>query len=199
MRRRDPDRTRDDVLQAAFEEMHEHGYQAANLDRILKRCGLSKGAMYHHFTSKEEMGLAVLDEVIGGYFYQFRIAPLERSDDPIPLILESVKREFGSMSEGKLRLGCPINNLSHEMSPLNESFRRHLEGLIEGWRSALAGALRRGQVRGSVRDDIDCDETALFIVAAHQGCASLGKTYQSTDALQGWVRQLGLYLRSLQP
>jgi AcrR family transcriptional regulator len=66
-RDRAPEETRDAILTSAFDEMYEHGFQAASLSRILDRAGVTKGALYHHFGSKMDLGYAVVDEVIGGW------------------------------------------------------------------------------------------------------------------------------------
>ena len=64
VRARDPERTRQHLLQAAFQEMYRSGYQSADLDAILGKAGVTKGALYHHFENKEALGYAVIEEVI---------------------------------------------------------------------------------------------------------------------------------------
>ena len=62
--RRDPERTRGRLLQAAFQEMHRSGFRNADLDVILARAGVTKGALYYHFNNKEALGYAVVDEIV---------------------------------------------------------------------------------------------------------------------------------------
>lgn len=54
-------RTRDAIIDAAAAEFAEHGYQGASLSAILERSGVTKGALYFHFTSKESIALAIID------------------------------------------------------------------------------------------------------------------------------------------
>ncbi|MCZ6508759.1 MAG: TetR/AcrR family transcriptional regulator, partial [Acidobacteria bacterium] len=63
-RTRDPKATRDAILQAATREIHTNGFRSAGLDSILAEAGVTKGALYHHFGSKHELGLAVLEESV---------------------------------------------------------------------------------------------------------------------------------------
>ena len=65
--RRNPDRTRERLLEAGFVEIYSRGFQPAGLDAIVERAGVTKGALYHHFPGKHALGYAVLDEVIGRY------------------------------------------------------------------------------------------------------------------------------------
>jgi len=55
-RTRDPERTRERLLQAAFREIHRSGFQSAGIDTILAATNVTKGALYYHFESKEALG-----------------------------------------------------------------------------------------------------------------------------------------------
>ncbi|MEO0971905.1 MAG: TetR/AcrR family transcriptional regulator, partial [Pseudomonadota bacterium] len=55
------EQTRDRILTSAAEEIYRVGFQAASTANILKQLGISKGALYHHFASKQALGYAVLD------------------------------------------------------------------------------------------------------------------------------------------
>ncbi|MFD4690101.1 ScbR family autoregulator-binding transcription factor [Streptomyces sp. NBC_00683] len=57
-------RTRRVFLEAAAEVFDEHGYDAATIAAILERAGLTRGALYFHFTSKEELARGVLEEAV---------------------------------------------------------------------------------------------------------------------------------------
>ena len=52
------------LLQAAFGEMQRDGYRNADLERILRQAGVTKGALYHHFDNKRALGYAVIDEIL---------------------------------------------------------------------------------------------------------------------------------------
>ena len=73
------DSARDKILAAAFNEIHRYGFQAASLSSILANTGLTKGALYHHFTAKQDLGLAVVDEVIERIWAQTIFTPLRES------------------------------------------------------------------------------------------------------------------------
>ena len=62
--RRQPDATRQRLLEAAFTEMHRNGFHASSLDKILRATEVTKGALYHHFRNKQALGLAVIEEVV---------------------------------------------------------------------------------------------------------------------------------------
>src|SRR5262245_52676520 len=75
--------TRQHILQTAFQEFYRYGFQGGSLNRIVEETGLTKGALFHHFASKQELGYAVVEEVIWPQFKATWIDPLAQSDDPI--------------------------------------------------------------------------------------------------------------------
>jgi AcrR family transcriptional regulator len=196
---RNPEHTRAKLLDAAFQEMYAHGFQAASLERILAGTDVTKGALYHHFPNKRALGLAVIDEVIQRHIHESGIAPLEHTDDPLTLLHAQLTNEAATRTPEELAQGCPLNNLVQEMAPLDVEFRERLNGIWLGWRKALADALRRGQAAGHVRADADPDEVAVFVTAAMEGAQGMAKAAASEDALRGCYRQLAQYLLSLAP
>jgi TetR/AcrR family transcriptional repressor of nem operon len=194
---RDPGRTRASLLQAAFTEMHRSGFRGSDLETILNQAGVTKGAMYHHFDNKEAMGYAVVDEVIGDLMRAKWQAPLQEAKNPIDALIGIVRST--TFRPALLAHGCPLNNLAQEMSPLDEGFRRRTAKLFDDWRGAMATALRQGQKRGTVRKDVDADESAIFLIAAYEGYMSLVKCLHNTGALRAVQRTIVHYLESLRP
>ncbi len=95
---RNPDLTRKSLLEAAFQEIYQSGFQAASLDNILSKAGVTKGALYHHFGSKRELGYAVVDELIRERVLDRWVRPLEHAANPIDGLLAGPqsKRPFPS-------------------------------------------------------------------------------------------------------
>ncbi len=193
---RNPDLTRQSLLQAAFQEIYKSGFQAASLDNILSKVGVTKGALYHHFGSKQELGYAVVDELIREHILDRWVRSLEKADNPIDGLF-AVLRGKGSHPSSDQRLGCPLNNLAQEMSPLDEGFRKRIETVFREWREGIAKALQRGQRRGQVRSEVDPLEAADFFIAALEGSVSLAKNAQDASVFDNCKAGLARYLDSL--
>src|SRR5215471_13446891 len=90
---RDPERTRQRLLQSAFREVYRTGFQSASIDTILAATNVTKGALYYHFDSKEALGHAIIDEVIATFPRDRWLLPLQRSKDknPIDALIDVVK------------------------------------------------------------------------------------------------------------
>ena len=100
---RDPEHTRSVLLEAAFKEIYENGFQAASLERILSNTNLTKGALYHHFPNKRALGIAVIREIITENIVAKNVAPLEDTDDPIPMMTKFIEHN------SQARHGPPCN------------------------------------------------------------------------------------------
>lgn len=191
--------TRQRLLEAAFEEIHRVGFQAASLHHILRRTRMTKGALYHHFPSKLALGYAVVDELLAGYLDRYWLKPLAAADDPVSCLEALLRENAGRIDETDVGLGCPLNNLAQEMAPVDEGFRTRIQARFDAWRQGIADALARGQAAGHVRPDVDPAESAMFILATLEGCVGLAKTAQSLAVLESCGEGLIRYLHSLQP
>jgi len=196
-RLRDPERTRERLLQAAFREVYRSGFQSAGLDTILAAAGVTKGALYHHFDSKEALGYAIVEEVIAPDLRGKWLRPLQATEDPIDTLIRIVQAE--SVQPEDVRGGCPLNNLAQEMSPLDEGFRKRLAKVFRAWREGIAAALREGQIRGGVRRDVDPDEAAGCLIAMVEGYVSLAKNAQDAKVSKEGKRNMARWLQSLRP
>ena len=192
-----PDLTRQKLLEAAYGEIHRHGFQAASISQILADTGLTKGALYHHFPDKKALGLAVLEDVIRPIMTGILFSPLLETRRPLATLQTLLQCKATLDEPTMVTLGCPLNNLMQEMSPVDETFRVRLNALFQDWVGVVAAALKRGQACGEVRPDVMADETAFFIVSALEGCIGMSKNTQSVAAFRGCLKQLGNYLETL--
>lgn len=193
---RDPDTTRQKLLDVSAEEMLQHGYTGASLSDILHKAGISKGALYHHFPNKQELGYAVFAEV----FIPMYIEPWHRAaehQDPIAGFCEHLDSMVECLSANQLVCGCPVNNISQEMSATDEGFRKRSLVVYERLQSVFEKALAKADQSGLLKSGIKYDETALFMVSILQGIASVVKTSQEREVLHKLASSLKGYLNSL--
>jgi TetR/AcrR family transcriptional repressor of nem operon len=143
---RHPDLTRQRILEAGFNEMRLHGFQAASVANILADTKLTKGALYHHFPCKKDLGLAVVNEVVRAHLDMTIFRPLRLSPKPAQALLDMLACK--AMPQSEIDLGCPLNNLMQEMSAIDEDFRGALTTLLREWQETVKEALLRGQGAG---------------------------------------------------
>ena len=186
--------TRLRIIEVAADLMGTRGYGRTGLEQILERSGVSRGNLYHHFPSKEDLGFAVLDHLgarIAG-FLQSSMADVEDPLDRIDAMLDALA---AGASARNCRGGCPLGNLAAEMSDVNEAFRARLERIFGTWRELVAVNLEEGARRRG-RAGVDVDGLARYILCCLEGSMLMAKVNRKVlevrDAvgrLKGYVRQ----------
>jgi TetR/AcrR family transcriptional regulator, transcriptional repressor for nem operon len=195
---RAPEATRRKILEAAFVEFYVNGFQGGSLNHIVEVAGTTKGALFHHFGSKQALGYAVVDEMIGPLLLQRWLAPLNESSDPLPDLQAAFRRFVAADIEtGAWLNGCPLNNMAQEMSPLDDGFYQRINRLYDTWRERYAAALQRGIQLGTVKADITPTHVAALIVAAQMGIWGSGKSSRNQDVMHQAAEGLCDYLDSL--
>lgn len=185
--------SREKLLASAAKEIYVHGFQGASLSKILNDAGVPKGSMYHHFKSKKEMALAVIEERIApGMFYLLK--PLE-SDEPIKESLFRVVDRIGE-SEKLVTFGCPLNKLIQEMAPLDEEFAELLSGIYSVMLAKVLKAVERAGERGELSTD-DPEAVARFLFLSIWGQLSTPPSQSSKAAFLSLKKQLEYYLTGL--
>ncbi len=188
--------TRQNILNVAAEEIHLHGFQACSTSEIIKKAGISKGALYHHFGSKLALGYAVLDEVFAPKFMDMW-QPVIGSDKPIEDMISFFHEALTWVNCDCISKGCPLNNLAQEMSPVDEGFRVRVNDVMSGWREGIAQALQRGKKNGLVHQDLNAERTALFLIASIEGAHGLAKNAQDIDIFSECFHGIIDYLKRL--
>ena len=196
---RNPQQTRERLLKSAFEEIHAHGFQGMRVDEVLRRSGLQKGAFYHHFNSKAELGYAVLEEQIRPMVEYVWLEPLAEIDDPVrdfPLLLNGLGER---MPPEMLEHGCPVNNLAQEMASQDEGFRQRITQIFERWINGFEAMFERGKAGGYIREDVDSRAVARFMIAALEGCIGVYKVERSPEQWAACRSEIQTYLETLRP
>ena len=192
---RDPQSTRELLLQAAFREVYRSGFQSAGIEAILAATGVTKGALYYHFDSKDALGYAIVEEIITKVIDDSWLRHLRSNGQPLDILIGIVRRT--SVRPEDVKGGCPLLNLVQEMSPLDERFRKRLERIMQTWHEGVAAILRKGQAQGTVRRDLNPDETASFLIAMYEGYASLAKNAQDPKVWNVGIKNIVGWLKSL--
>jgi len=191
---RDAEQTRQKILEISADEIHKNGFTATSLSVILKKCDISKGALYHHFTNKMELGYAVFEEIYMPMFLS-TWQPAFDVDDPIEGLCEFFTSMYKNMSCDELVCGCPLNNLCQEMACIDEGFRLRILNMQQQLNQLIVNGLHK--ISEQLRDDLDYSQVAYFIVATFHGSTSLSKSSRNKDLFEKVINELCRYIRAL--
>lgn len=190
--------TRMEILHKAFELVYVHGYQVTSVDDIIAETKVTKGAFYYHFKNKDEMGLAVINEVMLPTMTEALVAPLRTSADPATDIYAMIQHLLLEHPLLQAQYGCPAGNLTQEMSPLNEEFNKALRQLTELWDEAVQQCISNGKKAGKIRKTIQARQVASFVMSGYWGVRILGKLGNSEEQYRIFLKELKQYLKGLQ-
>jgi hypothetical protein len=140
-----------------------------------------------------------VDEVVKGLLLERWGVLAPPTGDPISALQQILRGRAAGLTTREVELGCPLNNLAQEMSPLDQRFRQGVNATFEIWTGAVAKDLERGQAEGTVRKDLDARKVGAFVVAAIEGSFGLAKGAQSAAMLRSNLEVLGSFLESLRP
>lgn len=188
--------TRNHILENAFKLIYLKGYQATSIDEIIASTAVTKGAFFYHFKNKEEMGLAMIKEVMYPGMVPYMIDVLGRTDDLIEDIYNMIKALLLYNPFFKVEYGCPAVNLIDEMAPLNESFRKALMNIMVEWQAAIEKSLITAQANGRLNPAFEPKQIALYITANYSGVRNIGKVFGRPSYVE-FLKQFKIYLETL--
>lgn len=194
-RSRDGRSTRDVIVGAATRLIQIHGYNHTSIDDVLRESGVGKGSFYHYFKSKEDLGYAILDEIVAA-FLRRTLDPCFSNPDIPPLVRIRCFLERVAATQRELNCvgGCPLGNLASELSDVHEGFRARLAGVFSVWRDRLTEALREAQRQGDVEPECRVEAVAQFLVASLEGAILMTKVTKDIRVMEQCVEEMKRHL-----
>ena len=194
---RDPAKTRSSILQAAQEVVYRKGFRASSVDDIVEAAGLTQGAFFHYFPTKKELGYALADEILKEMMLDRWTRPLAAYRDPVKGMIARFRRNMEATTDEEMSLGCPLNNLTQEMSSVDPIFGEKLRGVLSLWIDETEKYLKKARTAGYLRPDVDTKRAAEFVVMAEEGSAALVKNLMDRKAYWSLYESFKWFLESL--
>lgn len=171
---------RERILQEAEHVIHLKGYEAACMDEIAKACGMGKANLFHHYGSKAQLALAVLDYKIAE-FRSRKVEPLCAQAAPEKAV-EAMFDEGAKFFQGiGCKAGCFVGNIALEMSDRDEAFRGRVSAFFAEWAGSIAACLERLKKTGYFKPSLDSKASAEAIVALYEGAIMLTRSQRDAS------------------
>ena len=165
-----------ELISIAANLLRMKGYSATTIDDIAKACGLTKGSLYHHFSGKEELALAALEQV--HQYYRDNIFSLvlvhEQPGVPHLRAFNAAVEEFFTHHPH----GCLLANLSLESGSAAEPFTQKIASFFNDWQACYFKVFSKHFGPGEAQARA---EDALAIV---QGCILMNRIRHSLQPLR---------------
>jgi len=190
--------TRLTILQKAFELIYVKGFQTTSIDEIIATTQVTKGAFYYHFKTKDEMGLAIITDLMKPNFKKTFIDSLQSSKNPLDSIYNIMYHLLMENDFLKVEYGCPTSNFIQQMAPWHTAFTQALHDLSKEWEQALAESIEKGKESGIIKKEVSAKEVSVFVISGYWGVRNLGKLENSKEVYLTYLKGLRSYFKTLQ-
>jgi AcrR family transcriptional regulator len=194
---RDPEMTRGRILSAAFDAIYRQGFRATSVNEIAVRAGVTQGAFFHYFPAKNDLGYTIAEEVLGSMMQDRWIRPLAAYGNPVQGMVTRYRKLMEATTDEELAQGCPLNNLTQEMSSVDPVFRGKLRDALLEWIKGTERHLKVAQAKGYLKPDVDTRSVAEFLVMMEEGSAALAKALGDRRAYHSFYEGYRQYLESI--
>jgi TetR/AcrR family transcriptional regulator, transcriptional repressor for nem operon len=193
--------TREKILQAAARLFALKGYHDSKLEEVLDTAQVSKGAFFHQFRDREDLGFAVLDwhmdrrrQLLDAIEQELPPAkqadPLQHIFRRLDAIQEMVRRREGCKG------GCIIGNLSTALSDCHDGFRKRLAECFDEMAEEFLPYLEAKARQGRVKRRTNMSELARYIVTVIEGAIMQGRTLGDANLLPRQLAYLKAHLKN---
>ena len=192
---RPPSDAKKRITQTALALFATRGYHSTSITDILRESGVKRGALYHYFASKKDLGLAAIDEVARVLAEETAIRYLQTSDHPIDRMLKIVDDLPGAV---KLQSGEALTpSVVVRLGTAEAEFSERLSARLTAFLDQLEAIVRRGMVEGQILESADPRVVSCVFTVVSEGIflmSVLGQRQAIWEDARGWLRE---YVNSL--
>jgi TetR/AcrR family transcriptional repressor of nem operon len=185
------------LLDAALSVIRTKGYSASSVDEMCAAAGVTKGAFFHHFRSKDELGVAAADhwsEMTGALFAD---APYHKHKDPLDRVLAYVDFRKALLKGSVPEFTCLVGTMVQEIFETNPDIRRACDASISGHAATLEADIAEAKKKYGIKAAWTPASLALHTQAVLQGAFILAKAKGGADVAAASVDHLRRYITLL--
>jgi TetR/AcrR family transcriptional repressor of nem operon len=188
---------RSKLLDAAFSIIRQKGYAATSVDELCARAGVTKGAFFHHFPSKDSLAVAALNQWTDMTAAFFANAPYHGLDDPLDRVLGYLDFRKAMLGGDVAEFTCLAGTMIQEAYGTHPDIRHACDVSIGSHaakvKSDISDAMRRYRIRGPWT----AESLALHTQAVLQGAFILAKTKGNAELVEASIDHLRRYVELL--
>ena len=149
--------TRDRILDTGLNLLSTSGFAGVTIGILASQVGMSKSGLFAHFKSKEEIDIALLEQM-AEVAYKSVVVPAMRSPQGLPRLMALIENWFGWSTKAGLVGGCPAAAGMFELDDVEGPVREKLLELEKQWNEILQQFIAESIATGDLRKDLDIDQ-----------------------------------------
>lgn len=181
------------LLTAALTLVRERGYSATTVDDLCRAAAVTKGAFFHHFASKEALGVAVVEHWSAVTGALFATAEYHRHDDPVDRVLAYLDLRAELVRGSAVEYSCVAGTAVQETHAMYPAIRVAADESIRGGAAHIQGYLAAALARRPV-PGISAEGLALHIQAVIQGAFVVAKARADAGVVRESIAHLRRYV-----
>ncbi|WP_042351586.1 TetR/AcrR family transcriptional regulator [Bacillus massiliigorillae] len=180
---------KEEIISAAKELIYKNGYQATSISDILTAANIGKGQFYHYFSSKYDLGLAVVEDISSEWEQELFQEIFQAEYTPKEKIQKMIDRTIMFHEKTKNSSGCPIGNLAIEMSEHDDIFKEKIQYIFNEWINHLELTIK--ELNNDIEPPFICPRTeAQLIVSMIEGGILLMKNQEDITYLMNITEEI---------
>jgi TetR/AcrR family transcriptional regulator, transcriptional repressor for nem operon len=191
------DLTRQGIVAEAAQVFSKNGFAGTSLSDLMEATQLTKGGIYNHFGSKEQLALESFDYAVD-LTRQRLTAILKEVKDSAERLIAVVEVFHSIIEQPMLEGGCVLLNTSVEADDTNPQLRERAQQAMDEWRTYITRTVTRGIEKGQIKPDTDAETVATMLMASLEGAVMLSKLYDDPAHMRRTAAFLTNYIRSIQ-
>ena len=181
------------MLQAAQRLLLERGYEAAALDDVCTRAGVTKGGLFYHFESKEQLAAAAIGHFYGQLVDKGRHAMGTAPTDPAQLLWRYLNAVVALLQDPLLSRGCLLGAMALQTPQTHPAVAVAAQTALGDWKATLSELIAAAARHRGV--SVDAGQLADGLLAAIEGGLLLDRDKPANPAAVAAVTHFGHYLR----
>ncbi len=179
--------TRAAIIGIASQLLRVNGYDGTGIDAVLKQAGVPKGSFYHYFRSKDELGLAIIEDAARELADKLEKHLGDATLTPLARLRSYFDAGIVAQRRSECTRGCLFGTLGLELASKNARLRRRIAEEFTRWRKRVAACLEQAKQAGELGADHDVARLADFVLSAWEGAILRAKVAKSVKPLQQCV------------
>lgn len=185
------------LLEAALSVIRTKGYSATSVDELCATAGVTKGAFFHYFKSKDELAVAAADHWSETTSALFAGAPYHKHKDPLDRVLGYLDFRKALLKGGVPEFTCLVGTMVQEAYETNPDIRRACDASISNHAATLEADITEAKKKYGIKASWTSASLALHTQAVLQGAFILAKAKGDSDVAVASVDHLRRYITLL--